>query len=100
MADQIPAQSTSQLEPSEVVEARRIIDCWQKRHGHDSYVEPLDGGHKGYQAQCWDCDWHGPEHLRGGEPMGTEESRAHKKLAYRDAADHQRDTRPADWRNP
>jgi hypothetical protein len=55
---------------------------------HDAYVEPLDGGHRGYQARCWTCDWTGPEHLRGTETLGTEESRTHKRAAKTDAAAH------------
>lgn len=100
MAEAPLQEATSRLEPPEVVEARRLIDCWQKRHGHDSYVEPLGGGYTGYQGRCWDCDWHGPEHLRGDEEMGTPESRQHKKAAYGDAAGHQLATKPDDWKNP
>jgi hypothetical protein len=55
---------------------------------HDAYVEPLDGGHRGYQARCWTCDWTGPEHLRGTETLGGEESRTHKRAAKADAAAH------------
>jgi hypothetical protein len=58
---------------------------------HDAYVEPLDGGHRGYQARCWTCDWTGPEHLRGTETLGSEESRTHKRAAKADAAAHRAD---------
>ena len=58
---------------------------------HDGYAATLDGGYKGYQARCWDCDWTGPEHLRGDEPMGTEASRVHKRKAQMDAGKHSRD---------
>jgi hypothetical protein len=80
-------------EPEEVSEARAVVKAWEQRFGHDSYVDCLDGGYKGYQARCWDCDWAGPEHLRGDEQMGTPESRAHKQQAKEDAAGHQIDTR-------
>ena len=90
--------STHSVEPPEVVAARETIKRWQMRHGHNSYIECLDGGHKGYQARCWDCDWTGPEHLRGPEKIGTAESRAHKRHARQDAWQHQTDTKPADWR--
>jgi hypothetical protein len=55
---------------------------------HDAYAAPLDGGYKGYQARCWDCDWTGTEFLRGDEPMGTEASRQHKRKAQVEAAEH------------
>jgi hypothetical protein len=58
---------------------------------HDGYAAPLDGGYRGYQARCWDCDWTGPEHLRGDEPMGTEASRTHKRSAQLEAAAHSAD---------
>lgn len=73
--------------------ARATIRAWEARFGHDSYVDCLDGGYAGYQARCWDCDWEGPEHLRGDEEMGTPESRAHKHHAKEEAAQHQIDTR-------
>ena len=78
----------SEPEPTHVQEARRIIREWELRNGHDSYAECLGGGHVGYQARCWDCGWRGPEHLRGDEPMGTDESRAHKTNARLDASAH------------
>lgn len=90
------AQST--LEPPEVVEARALIKRWKQRHGHDSYVYCIGGGHAGYQARCWNCDWEGAEYPRGDEPLGTPGSRAHKANARRDARQHQEDTKPADWR--
>jgi len=62
--------------------------CPSPEATHDAYVEPLDGGHRGYQARCWDCDWTGPEHLRGPEVLGTPESRAHKNAARVEAAEH------------
>jgi hypothetical protein len=46
-------------EPPEVKRARRVIQRWEQRNGHAAYAEPLDGGHKGYQGACWDCDWRG-----------------------------------------
>jgi hypothetical protein len=55
---------------------------------HETYVEPLGGGQRGYQARCWSCTWTGPEHLRGPEQLGTPESRAHKRAAKQDAAQH------------
>jgi hypothetical protein len=55
---------------------------------HDAYIDCLDGGYRGYQARCWDCDWTGVEHLRGDEQMGTEASRAHKHNARLEAAEH------------
>jgi hypothetical protein len=55
---------------------------------HDGYVECIDGGYRGYQARCWDCDWVGEEHLRGDEPLGTDASRAHKYAARLEAAAH------------
>jgi hypothetical protein len=85
-------------EPPEVQEARRLIREWELRHGHDSYVDPLHSGLDGYQAACWDCDWRGPEHLRGDEEMGTPESRRHKALARKEAAQHREATRPTSGR--
>lgn len=93
-------ESSAPLEPPEVVEARALIKRWELRHGHDSYIECLDGGYKGYQARCWNCGWTGPEYFRGDEQIGTPESRAHKQNARRDAWQHQTDTKPADWRTP
>ena len=90
-----PTQARVEWEPLSVREARRKIAEWEARNGHDSYVDCLNGGFKGYQAACWDCDWRGPEHLRGDEEMDTPESRAHKRNARADAADHQLATRPA-----
>lgn len=57
---------------------------------HDAYVDCLDGGYRGFQAACWSCKWRGPEHLRGDEEMGTDESRSHKRAARADAAEHRR----------
>lgn len=81
-------------EPPEVQEARRVIRAWGLRNGHDSYIDCLDGGHKGYQARCWNCDWEGPQYLRGDEEIDTPESRVHKVNARHDAWQHQKDTRP------
>lgn len=84
-------------EPTQVQEARRIIREWELRDGHGAYVAPLDGGWRGYQAGCWDCDWRGPEHLHGPEARampGTAEGRAHKRLAQQEAAAHREATRP------
>lgn len=78
-------------------EARRTIRRWELRNGHASFANPLDGGYRGYQAQCWDCDWQGTEYLRGDEEMGTEESRVHKRNAVREARQHARDTKPTVW---
>lgn len=89
------SQGDGPLDPEPVREARRILREWELRHGHDSYVNPLNGGCRGYQARCWDCDWTGPEHLRGDEQMGTPESRVHKNRVRAEAAQHRRDTRPA-----
>lgn len=61
--------------------------------GHDSYVQPLDGGYKGYQAKCWDCDWAGPEHLRA-EDLNAPEGQAHKRNARNEAHQHRQDTKP------
>jgi hypothetical protein len=83
--------------PAEVAEARRVLRAWELRNGHASYVECLDGGYRGYQARCWDCDWQGPEHLRGSETIGTPDSRVHKREARADAAAHQGDTTPVRW---
>jgi hypothetical protein len=83
-------------EPPEVKRARRVIQRWEQRNGHAAYAEPLDGGHKGYQGACWDCDWRGAEYLRGNEQIGTEESRAHKRNAQREASAHAQATKPAD----
>lgn len=55
---------------------------------HDAYADCLDGGYRGYQARCWDCDWAGAIYLRGNEPMGTEASRQHKRNAQLEAAEH------------
>lgn len=79
-------------EPAIVAEARRTIEAWEKRAGHDAYAQPLDGGYKGYQAMCWDCDWHGTQHLRGDEVLGSEESYAHKRRARLEAVEHRRET--------
>lgn len=87
-------------EPEDVLAARALIHRWTKRNGHDAYVNPLEGGFQGYRAECWDCDWRGPDHLRGGEPLGTPESRAHKSAAYREAQAHAEETTPKDWRVP
>lgn len=60
---------------------------------HDGYADVIDGGYGGYQARCWDCDWVGAEHLRGNErdePWGSEASRAHKRNAQNEAAEHSR----------
>jgi hypothetical protein len=84
-------------EPPEVRDARRVLRAWELRSGHASYVECLDGGYRGYQARCWDCEWQGPEHLRGDEQLGSPESCAHKRNARADAAAHQTATRPGDW---
>lgn len=81
-------------EPAHVQEARRVIREWELRNGHDAYVVCLDGGWKGYQAACWDCDWRGPEHLHGVQQLGTERSRSHKGDARREAAQHRLETRP------
>lgn len=91
-------------EPPNVQEARRVLREWELRDGHHAYAEPLDGGWRGYQGRCWDCDWHGPEYLRGDEEMGTEESRQHKENAHRDAARHRAETKPrggcmSQWRS-
>lgn len=80
-------------EPAFVQEARAVIEAWERRNGHDSYVDCLDGGYAGYQGACWDCDWRGPAHLRGDEEMGTPESRQHKVKARQDAARHRELTR-------
>lgn len=90
-----PTQARVEWEPLSVREARRKIAEWEARNGHDSYVDCLNGGYKGYQTACWDCDWRGPEHLRGDEEMDTPESRAHKRNARADAADHRQATQPA-----
>lgn len=82
-------------EPQHVQDARQLLRDWRLRNGHESYADCLDGGYRGYQAACWDCDWRGTVYLRGDEEMGTEESRAHKRNARREAAEHQRDTLPA-----
>lgn len=83
-------------EPAEVKAARQTIREWELRDGHTSYVDCLDGGYRGYQAACWDCDWRGPEHLRTpGEDMNTPHSRSHKIAAKQDAAEHRRLTTPA-----
>jgi hypothetical protein len=80
--------------------AREALDRLRDARGddeggtHDAYVEPLEGGHKGYQARCWTCDWRGPEHLRRGELLGTPESRAHKNAARKEAAQHRAETAP------
>lgn len=71
-----------------------MIREWELRNGHDAYVRPLDGGFKGYQAACWDCEFEGPEHLRGDEDMGTEESRRHKRSAQHEATAHRQATKP------
>lgn len=81
-------------EPAHVVEARRVIRDWELRNGHATYVECLDGGHRGYRAACSDCEWRGHEHLRGDELMGTEASRAHKIHAKEEAWAHTCSTRP------
>lgn len=60
---------------------------------HDGYTFPMNGGYDGYQARCWDCDWTGPEHLRGDEPMGSDASRAHKAKARMDAGKHSRENK-------
>lgn len=60
---------------------------------HDVGIDCLEGGHKGYQAVCWECGWRGPEHLRGDEEMGTPESRSHKNQAREEAAKHRRESR-------
>lgn len=82
-------------EPEAVREAREVLREWELRDGHDAYANTLEGGWRGYQAACWDCDWTGPEYLRGDEQMGTPESRVHKNNARRDAAQHREDTKPA-----
>lgn len=90
--------SDESSKPAEVQEAERTIRAWQLRDGHDSYVQPLNGGFTGYQARCWNCEWIGPVHLRGDEPVGTPESRRHKMLARDEAYDHRAATKPEDWR--
>jgi hypothetical protein len=84
-------------EPRVVQEARLTIREWELRNGHNSYTQPLDSGYRGYQARCWDCDWRGTEYLRGDEEMGTPESRAHKKNAHREAAEHSQVTQTGRW---
>jgi hypothetical protein len=59
---------------------------------HDVGIDCLDGGHKGYQAVCWECGWRGTEHLRGDEEMGTPESRSHKTRAREEAAEHRKES--------
>ena len=59
---------------------------------HDGYCEALDGGYKGYQARCWDCDWTGTKYLRGDEEWGTDESRRHKRNAQIEVAEHRETT--------
>jgi len=81
-------------EPQHVQDARQVIREWQQRNGHDSYVDCLGSGWRGYQAACHDCGWRGPEHLRGDEEMGTDESRVHKSNARQDAAHHRVATMP------
>lgn len=78
----------SEPEPEHVQEARRVIREYELRNGHETCVACLGSGYVGYQARCWDCEWVGAEHLRGDEPMGTEASRAHKRLARAEAEAH------------
>ncbi len=72
-------------------ETTRVDEKWLREH--DAYYDCLDGGYRGYQGACWDCDWRGPERLRGDEEIGTEESRQHKRNAKLDAK-HHRETAP------
>jgi hypothetical protein len=88
-----PLDPGEEQEPPEVIEARKIVECWEKRNGHDAYTDVLEGGWKGFQARCWDCGWQGPERLRGDEEMGTPESQQHKANAHADAVAHRRSTR-------
>lgn len=82
-------------EPEHVQEARRIIREYELRDGHGAYAAALDGGYRGYQAWCHDCDWEGSVFLRGDEEMGTEASRAHKRNAQAEAEAHRLATKPA-----
>ena len=61
---------------------------------HQAYANPLDGGWAGFQAACWDCDWTGTEFLWGEEGFGTEEGRAHKRNAHREAREHEATASP------
>ncbi len=80
--------ATPPLTPQETT---RVDEKWLREH--DAYYDCLDGGYRGYQGACWDCDWRGPERLRGDEEIGTEESRQHKRNAKLDAK-HHRETAP------
>jgi hypothetical protein len=84
-------------EPDEVIKARATLRAWELRNGHAVYPDPLDGGLRGYQGRCWDCNWQGTEFLRGDEEMGTPESRAHKQNARREVAEHVAATTPTEW---
>jgi hypothetical protein len=80
-------------EPQIVQHARLVLQAWELRDGHRTYVNPLGGGSLGYRAECWDCEWRGTEFLRGDEILGSEESRAHKRNAQRQASEHRHRTR-------